>query len=121
MLTIRRAVPASRDGSFALGVPRINTRRQYADVRNPIARKGQGTKSLAGSKGSAPCVPPINTRAQYADVRNSIARMGVQRVEDPLAESRGSASGSVLEGKSADESGDMLIVQKNRQFAPKCG
>ena len=37
--------------------------------------------------------PLRNTRKQYENVRNSIARKGVQRVEDPLAESRGSASG----------------------------
>ena len=37
--------------------------------------------------------PLRNTRKQYENARNSIARKGVQRVEDPLAESRGSASG----------------------------
>ena len=36
-------------------------------------------------------VPPINTRALYAVALNSIAKKGVQRVEDPLAGSRGSA------------------------------
>ena len=36
-------------------------------------------------------VPSINTRALYANALNSIARKGVQRVEDPLAGSRGSA------------------------------
>ena len=36
-------------------------------------------------------VPSINTRALYAEVTNSIAKKGVQRVEDPLAGSRGSA------------------------------
>ena len=38
-----------------------------------------------------PKVRWINTRALYAVVTNSIARMGVQRVEDPLVGSRGSA------------------------------
>ena len=33
----------------------------------------------------------INTRKKYEDESNSIARKGVQRVEDPLAGSRGSA------------------------------
>ena len=37
--------------------------------------------------------PLRNTRKQYENARNSIARKGVQMVEDPLAESRGSASG----------------------------
>lgn len=37
--------------------------------------------------------PLRNTRKQYENARNSIARKGAQRVEDPLAESRGSASG----------------------------
>ena len=36
-------------------------------------------------------VPSINTRALYAVALNSIAKKGVQRVEDPLAGSRGSA------------------------------
>ena len=36
-------------------------------------------------------VPSINTRALYAVALNSIARKGVQRVEDPLAGSRGGA------------------------------
>ena len=36
-------------------------------------------------------VPSINTRALYANALNSIARKGVQRVEDPLAGSRGRA------------------------------
>ena len=44
-----------------------------------------------GSREELPWVPPINTRALYAVVTNSIARKGVQRVEDPLAGSRGSA------------------------------
>ncbi len=39
--------------------------------------------------------PLRNTRKQYENARNSIARKGVQRVEDPLAESRGSASGEM--------------------------
>ena len=34
----------------------INTRALYAVVTNPIARKGQGRNSLAGSRGSAPWV-----------------------------------------------------------------
>ena len=42
---------------------------------------------------SAEAKPLHNTRKQYENARNSIARKGVQRVEDPLAESRGSASG----------------------------
>ena len=42
----------------------------------------------------------INTRALYAAASNSIARKGVQRVEDPLAGSRGSAPcASPLYGK----------------------
>ena len=36
-------------------------------------------------------VPSINTRTLYAVALNSIARKGVQRVENPLAGSRGSA------------------------------
>ena len=36
----------------------INTRALYAVVTNPIARKGQGRNSLAGSRGSAPWVIP---------------------------------------------------------------
>ena len=36
-------------------------------------------------------VPSINTRTLYAVALNSIAKKGVQRVEDPLAGSRGSA------------------------------
>ena len=35
--------------------------------------------------------PRTNTRRMYASARNSIAKKGVQRVEDPLAGSRGSA------------------------------
>ena len=42
---------------------------------------------------SAEAKPLHNTRKQYENARNSIARKGAQRVEDPLAESRGSASG----------------------------
>ena len=36
----------------------INTRKLYEKVTNSIARKGQRTKSLAGSRGSAPWVTP---------------------------------------------------------------
>ena len=70
-------------------VPPINTRTQYADVTNSIARKGQGRNSLAGSRGSAPWVSPINTRKLYEKVTNSIARKGQGR--NSLAGSRGSA------------------------------
>ena len=63
-------------------------------------------------------VPSINTRALYAEVTNSIAKKGVQRVEDPLAGSRGSAPCGVqrqslwrlplinVEGKETDENPD---------------
>ena len=63
--------------------------RERVKGRSPL--RGQGTKSLAGSRGSAPWFSPINTRKKPEKVANSIARKGVQRVEDPLAGSRGSA------------------------------
>ena len=42
-------------------------------------------------KGGSRSTKGINTRAKHGGEANSIARMGVQRVEDPLAGSRGSA------------------------------
>ena len=42
-------------------------------------------------KGGSRSAKRINTRAKHGEETNSIARMGVQRVEDPLAGSRGSA------------------------------
>ena len=57
----------------------INTRALHERVTNSIARKGQGTKSLVGSRGNAHWVPPINTRAQPESVTNSIARKGQGR------------------------------------------
>ena len=42
-------------GQSLLGSP-INTRAQHESALNPIARKGQGRNSLAGSRGSAPWV-----------------------------------------------------------------
>ena len=54
-----------------------------AIIANPLERS---TIKLSDTH-----VPPINTRKLYANATNSIAKMGVQRVEDPLAEARGSA------------------------------
>ena len=97
-----------------------NTRAQHESALKPIARKGQGAAPPAfphkhahtvcssaqlnrekGSpegrrpfgrvKGQRPLRSPINTRILYAVATNSIAKKGVQRVEDPLAGSRGSA------------------------------
>jgi len=61
MLTIRRAVPASRGGSFA---HRISTRTRHESVTNSIARTGvqRVEDPLAGSRGSAPCVSPQSAR-----------------------------------------------------------
>ena len=58
--------------------------------RAPKVSKGRSESPLVAS---AEAKPLRNTRKQYENARNSIARKGVQRVEDPLAESRGSASG----------------------------
>ena len=49
-----------------------------------------GIKGGSG-KGLSRSTKRINTRAKHGEETNSIARMGVQRVEDPLAGSRGSA------------------------------
>ena len=81
--------PLAGSRGSAPWVPSINTRKKYAVVTNPIARKGQGRNSLAGSRGSAPWVSPINTRKKCAEVTNSIARKGQGR--NSLAGSRGSA------------------------------
>ena len=70
---------------------------QHADVVCSRAQfnraKGspEGRRPFGGVKGQSTLGSPINTRALYANVLNSIARKGVQRVEDPLAGSRGSA------------------------------
>ena len=54
-------------------------------------RESRGSKTLWRGQGAAPLRSPINTRILYAVATNSIAKKGVQRVEDPLAGSRGSA------------------------------
>ena len=53
--------------------------------------KVRPTQSRERVKGQRHLVPPINTRKKLEKVTNSIARKEVQRVEDPLAESRASA------------------------------
>ena len=51
----------------------------------------EGRRPFGRVKGQCPLRSPINTRILYAVATNSIAKKGVQRVEDPLAGSRGSA------------------------------
>ena len=70
---------------------------QHADVVCSRAQfnraKGspEGRKPFGRVKGQSHLGSPINTRALYTVALNSIAKKGVQRVEDPLAGSRGSA------------------------------
>ena len=61
-------------------------------VRPTQSRERVKGRSPLWGQGAAPLgFPPINTRKKPEKVTNSIARKGVQRVEDPLAGSRGSA------------------------------
>ena len=70
-----------------------STRGRCMQSRSTQSRKGspEGRRPFGGVKGQSPLGSPINTRALYANALNSIARKGVQRVEDPLAGSRGRA------------------------------
>ena len=158
MLTIRRAVPASRGGSFA---HRISTRTRHESVTNSIARTGvqrvedplaesrgsalgfpqstrghsmrasptqsreresRGSKTLWRGQGAAPLGFPQSARGHSVKMRSTESRERESRGSKTLWRSPEAAPLAAFgEQKSVDESGDMLIVQKKRQFAPKCG
>ena len=92
-----------------------------------------GIKGGSG-KGLSRSTKRINTRAKHGEETNSIARMGVQRVEDPLAGSRGSAPCGVwgnaptvfrvLNSKEAANKGagseaSLPVTLRSRRSAPK--
>ena len=64
-----------------------------SDQLNREKGSPEGRRPFGRVKGQRPLRSPINTRILYAVATNSIAKKGVQRVEDPLAGSRGSALG----------------------------
>ena len=74
-------------GERALGSP-INTRAQHESALNPIARKGQGRNSLAGSRGSAPWVPQ-STRGRCMQSRATQSRKGSPEGRRPFGGVKG--------------------------------
>ena len=74
-------------GQSPLGSP-INTRAQHESALNPIARKGQGRNSLAGSRGSAPWVPQ-STRGRCMQSRATQSRKGSPEGRRPFGGVKG--------------------------------
>ena len=92
-----------------------------------------GIKGGSG-KGLSRSAKRINTRAKHGGEANSIARRGVQRVEDPLAGSRGSAPCGVwgnaptvprptnskeAANKGAGSEASLPVTSRSRRSAPK--
>ncbi len=73
-------------GQSPLGSP-INTRAQHESALNPIARKGQGRNSLAGSRGRAPWVPQ-STRGRCMQSRSTQSRKGSPEGRRPFGRGR---------------------------------
>ncbi len=73
-------------GQSPLGSP-INTRAQHESALNPIARKGQGRNSLAGSRGRAPWVPQ-STRGRCMQSRSTQSRKGSPEGRRPFGRCR---------------------------------
>ena len=73
-------------GQSPLGSP-INTRAQHESALNPIARKGQGRNSLAGSRGRAPWVPQ-STRGRCMQSRSTHSRKGSPEGRRPFGRCR---------------------------------
>ena len=73
-------------GQSPLGSP-INTRAQHESALNPIARKGQGRNSLAGSRGRAPWVPQ-STRGCCMQSRSTQLRKGSPEGRRPFGRCR---------------------------------
>ena len=73
-------------GQSPLGSP-INTRAQNESALNPIARKGQGRNSLAGSRGRAPWVPQ-STRGRCMQSRSTQSRKGSPEGRRPFGRCR---------------------------------
>ena len=73
-------------GQSLLGSP-INTRAQHESALNPIARKGQGRNSLAGSRGSAPWVSQ-STRGRCMQSRSTQSRKGSPEGRRPFGRCR---------------------------------
>ena len=74
-------------GQSPLGSP-INTRAQHESALNPIARKGQGRNSLAGSRGRAPWVPQ-STRGRCMQSRSIQSRERESRGSKTLWQGQG--------------------------------
>ena len=73
-------------GQSPLGSP-INTRAKHESALNPIARKGQGRNSLAGSRGRAPWVPQ-STRGRCMQSRSTQSRKGSPEGRRPFGRCR---------------------------------